>query len=111
MAGVAIPFVEKGIVVSVLMLGVFIAAAVRLPLVASVIIVGLFAIFHGHAHGAEMPDTASGLAYGAGFVLATAFLHAVGIGFGILLQRLASAQWVRAAGGVIAGCGVYMLFA
>jgi len=95
MIGINVPFVETGIVISVLTLGVLIAASVRLPLVASIIIVGLFAIFHGHAHGTEMPGTASGLAYGAGFILGTAFLHACGIGLGIAIQKLASPVIVR----------------
>jgi urease accessory protein len=66
MGGVGIPYVEQGIAASVLVLGIFIAAAVRLPLAASMVIVGLFAIFHGYAHGAEMPGSSSGFAYGIG---------------------------------------------
>jgi len=110
-AGVTIPFVEQGIVASVLLLGVLIAAAVRLPVAASALLVGLFALWHGHAHGTEMPLAASGMAYAAGFVVATAMLHAAGIGLGIAMQRLASSTWVRAAGGAIACCGLYMLVA
>ncbi len=109
MIGINIPFVEAGIVVSVLTLGVLIAASARLPLAASTIIVGLFAIFHGHAHGAEMPGTASGIAYGAGFLIATAFLHACGIGLGIAIQKLASPKIVRFAGIAIVLCGGYLL--
>ena len=107
--GVNLPFVEMGIVISVLALGVLVAASVRLPLAASVIIVGLFAAFHGHAHGAAMPETASGLAYAAGFIIATALLHALGIGLGITIQRLARPQVVRFAGIAIALCGGYLL--
>ena len=109
MFGFRVPLVETGIVVSVLTLGVLIAAAVRLPLSSSMIIVGLFAIFHGYAHGAEMPETASGLAYAAGFVAATAFLHACGIGLGIAIQKLASPAVVRFAGIAIVFCGGYLL--
>jgi urease accessory protein len=109
MFGFRVPFVETGIVVSVLTLGVLIAAAVRLPLSSSMIIVGLFAIFHGYAHGAEMPETASGLACAAGFVAATAFLHACGIGLGIAIQKLASPAVVRFAGIAIVFCGGYLL--
>ena len=108
MAAVPIPFVEPGIAASVLVLGVLIAAAVRLPLPASALVVGVFAIFHGYAHGAEMPGSASGLAYGFGFVAATASLHLSGIGLGLLAQRFASARLVRYAGGAIAACGVYL---
>jgi len=111
MAGISVPFVEQGIVASVLLLGVLIATAVRLPVVASAILVGLFALFHGHAHGTEMPVTASGFAYGAGFVMATAMLHAAGLGLGIAIQRLASSTWIRATGGAIACCGLYLLVA
>ncbi len=109
MMGVNLPFVEMGIVISVLALGIFVAASVRLPLAASVIIVGLFAAFHGHAHGAAMPEAASGLAYAAGFIVATALLHALGIGLGITIQRLARPQVVRFAGIAIALCGGYLL--
>jgi len=111
MAGVHLPMVETGILLSVLTLGVFIAAAVRLPLAASMLIVGLFALCHGHAHGAEMPETAAGLAYGAGFVLATALLHAAGIGLGIGIQKAATPKFVRVAGGVIALGGAYLWLA
>ena len=110
MAAVPIPFVEPGIVASVLVLGVLIAAAVRLPLAVSLLVVGVFAVFHGYAHGAEMPATASGLAYGLGFAAATASLHLVGIGLGLLAQRFGSARLVRYAGGAIAACGVCLCF-
>jgi len=108
MAAVPLPFVEAGIVASVLVLGVLIAAAIRLPLLASGLLVGVFALFHGYAHGAEMPVSASGMAYGLGFVAATASLHLLGIGLGLLAQRFASARLVRYAGGAIAVCGVYL---
>jgi urease accessory protein len=107
--GINLPFVETGIVISVLALGVLIAASVRLSLVASVVIVGLFAIFHGHAHGSEMPETASGLAYAAGFIIATAFVHSCGIGFGIAIQRLAGPKIARFAGTAIVLCAGYLL--
>jgi urease accessory protein len=108
MLGINFAFVETGIVISVLTLGVLIAASVHLPLAASIAVVGLFAIFHGQAHGAEMPESASGLAYGAGFIIATAFLHACGIGLGIAIQRLASRAVVRFAGIAIVLCGGYL---
>jgi len=111
MAGIALPWVEPGIVASVLVIGVLIAAAVRLPLVASVLIVGLFALFHGHAHGAEMPDTAPGLTYCLGFLLSTACLLLTGVGVGLAAQRVGTAQLVRYAGGAIALFGVYLCVA
>jgi urease accessory protein len=108
MGGVGIPYVEQGIAASVLVLGILIAAAVRLPVAASMALVGLFALFHGYAHGAEMPGTASGFIYGVGFVTATTSQHLAGIGLGIGTQRFASAQSVRYLGGGIAACGVYL---
>ena len=108
MIGLSIPFVEPGIVASVFILGVLIAAAVRLPLVASSLLVGLFAIFHGHAHGAEMPETVSGLAYGIGFMVSTAMLHCSGIGIGVLAQKLRSSVLIRYAGGVAIALGIYL---
>jgi urease accessory protein len=109
--GISIPFVEPGIGASVLVLGLLIAAAVRMPLMASSVLVGLFAVFHGHAHGSEMPVMASGLAYGIGFMLSTALLHGCGIGLGLLSQRLASAHLVRYAGGATAAFGIYLFIA
>lgn len=111
MGGFGIPYIEQSIAASVLVLGIFIAAAVRLPLSVSMAIVGLFALFHGYAHGAEMPKTASGLSYGIGFVVATASLHLAGIALGITAQRFAPAQFVRCLGGGIAACGVYLCLA
>ncbi len=111
MSGASVPFAEEGIVVSVLALGILIASAVRLPLVFSVFIVGLFAIFHGYAHGAEMPQTVSGFTYGAGFMLSTALLHAIGILIAQFVSRIGQMRLVRFAGGVIALCGVYLSFA
>jgi urease accessory protein len=109
MAGVALPLVEQGILASVLLVGILIAAAVELPLVASVLIVGLFALMHGHAHGAEMPSTASGLAYGAGFIASTCLLLASGVGLGLLARQLDRTYLLRYAGGAIAICGVLLL--
>jgi urease accessory protein len=111
MAGGALPFVETGIAASVLILGVLIAASVRLPLLMSAFIVGAFALFHGCAHGAEMPATASGLAYGMGFMLATAGLHLGGISLALIARRHGSLQLVRYAGGAIAVCGIYLCLA
>lgn len=78
-AGVALPFVELGIVGSVIVLGAVVAAGRRMQLSAAMTLVGALAVFHGHAHGTEMPVDANGLAYGTGFVLATALLHVVGL--------------------------------
>ncbi|HTR82328.1 MAG TPA: HupE/UreJ family protein [Bacteroidota bacterium] len=109
-AAISIPYVERGVVISVLMLGILVAASVRLPLVASSIIVGLFALLHGHVHGAEMPETVSGFAYGAGFVTATALLHVLGIAIATTVSKLGYSRVVRYAGVAIVLCGVYLWF-
>jgi urease accessory protein len=106
MAGVHIPAVESGIAASVLVLGVLIAAAVRLPMFAGMALAGIFAIFHGHAHGTEIPAAASGFTYAAGFVLATIALHACGIGLGMLAQKRMAMPALRLAGAAIAVAGI-----
>lgn len=110
-AGVGVPHVETGIALSVMVLGAAIAGGLSVPTAVAMTLAGFFAIFHGHAHGAEMPAAASGLAYGAGFVLATAALHAAGIALGIGLGRMQGATALRlrqAAGGgaTLAGVGL-----
>jgi urease accessory protein len=87
MAGLALPYVEAGIALSILVLGAAIALDTTMPVAAAMGLVAFFAVFHGHAHGTEMPETMSGLAYGAGFVAATAALHALGIGLGLVIGR------------------------
>ena len=114
--GIGLPFVEQGIALFVLLLGVLIAASVRLPLRLGSAMVGLFALWHGHAHGTEMPAAASGIEYVLGFVLATAALHVIGIAFGLGMQRLpvlgkvegAREHAIRATGAGIALCGMYL---
>jgi urease accessory protein len=83
-AGVELPFVEIGIGMSVVVLGLAIAFRFSVSTLAAVSLVGFFAIFHGHAHGMGVAEGQSGLAYGAGFVCATALLHATGVGLGIV---------------------------
>ncbi|MFT6985330.1 MAG: urease accessory protein [Psychromonas sp.] len=107
-SGVRVPFIEEGILVSVLILGVLIAGAFKLPLAYSVLIVGVFAIFHGNAHGAEMPATAIAALYIAGFALATAALHLAGIGLAVLMQKTNMQTVNRFAGGAIALSGIYL---
>ena len=80
--GAGLPYVETGIAVSVLVLGAIAALGVAMPIAVAMGLVAFFAVFHGYAHGVEMSETVSGLAYGAGFVAATAILHGVGIGLG-----------------------------
>ena len=88
MAGAEIPFVETGVALSIVVFGAMLAFGVKTPVAASMALVGLFAVFHGHAHGAEMPEAAGAAAYAAGFMLATAMLHAAGVGFGFAIGRL-----------------------
>lgn len=111
MIGVSIPFVEPGIVASVLVLGVLVTAAVRLPFVASGLLVGLFALFHGHAHGSEMPATVSGLYYGIGFIVATGLLHCCGIGMGLVARQLGNPRLIRYAGAATVMLGIYLCVA
>jgi urease accessory protein len=108
-SGVEIPFVETGIALSIVVLGAVVAFDLKAPVAAAMGLVGLFAVFHGYAHGAEMPETAGGLAYAAGFMLATAALHAVGVGFGFLIGGLRGGLIARMAGGLSAAAGVAIL--
>ncbi|SFI49009.1 HupE/UreJ family protein [Nitrosomonas sp. Nm34] len=101
---IAVPFgyTEVGIIISLLVFGMLIAASIRLPLTVSAMIVGIFAFCHGYAHGAEMSQHISGLTYALGFVSATALLHALGIGIGIFIKHKGSVKWLQLAGmGVI----------
>lgn len=107
--GVPVPLVETGIAASALVLGAMVLFAVRPPIWVAALIVGAFAVFHGHAHGTELPAAANPLAYSAGFVLSTGALHAVGIAFGLLLRWPQGRLAVRAGGAVIALAGVGLL--
>lgn len=109
--GMPLPLVETGIAGSVLILGVLVALASRWPLTASMALVGVFALFHGYAHGAEMATGSSALWYSLGFMLATALLHGVGMGMGWMARRGAPAQWLRLGGAAIAASGLLLLVA
>jgi urease accessory protein len=109
MFGMPLPFVEVGIALSIVVLGIAVAVKWDWPVAAAMAMVGLFAIFHGHAHGTEMPLDASGAAYALGFVAATGLLHLVGIGFAIGVTSRAYSQRIVQAGGAavaVAGIGV-----
>jgi len=109
-AGDALPWAEVGIAASVIVFGTTVALAARTPVALAMGMVGLFAIFHGHAHGTEMPTAVSGIAYGGGFILATALLHAAGIGFGFLIGRISGARFgYRLSGGLVALAGLGLL--
>ena len=107
--GVPLPGTEIGIALSAVMLGLAVVFAVRPPLWMAAVLVGVFAIFHGYAHGAELPPGASALAYSVGFVIATGLLHLAGIALGLLARWPAGRIAVRAAGGAIALAGFVFL--
>ncbi len=112
MAGVGLRYAEIGIALSVIVLGLSIALRLPLPTLIAMALVGLFAVFHGHAHGDEMPQDVSAPAYAAGFMLATALLHCAGIALGLLVGRFgAQGGWriAQAAGGAMALAGVAIL--
>lgn len=106
LAHIAMPLVEPGILASVVVLGLMVAFAVDLPVWAGAAIIGVFALLHGHAHGAEVADTMNGLEYMAGFALATATLHTIGIALALTLQRAGSNPVNRLAGAVCVAVGV-----
>jgi len=107
--GVPIPAIETGIAASSIVLGLLIVFATRAPLWVAAIIVGAFAIFHGHAHGTELPGAVSPLAYSAGFVISTGLLHLAGIAFGEVIRLPKGDLILRAGGGLIALAGVGFL--
>jgi urease accessory protein len=105
MAHVPVPFVEPGILASVVALGLLVAVAADLPIGIGAVIIGAFALFHGHAHGSEVPENTGGLEYVAGFALATAGLHTVGIGLALGLGSRFRGL-VRAGGALCAMIGL-----
>jgi urease accessory protein len=112
MAGDPLPFGEVGVGLSVVVFGITVALSFDIPTAAAMVLVGFFAIFHGHAHGAEMPVSASGLKYGVGFVVASATLHAVGICLGLVIGKTSQPygrRILQTAGGAMALTGVAIL--
>jgi len=110
LAGVAIPAVEAAIAVSGIALGLSVLTEWRPPPWIGALMVGFFAVFHGHAHGAELPPGANGILYSAGFVVATGALHATGIGIGLVHRWAWGRGALRAAGVVVASAGVWFLW-
>jgi urease accessory protein len=115
LAGVPLPFVEIGIALSVVALGVALVAPRKLPVSLAMAFVGLFAIFHGHAHGAELPELSETvvdvIAYVFGFLLATATLHLIGALIGqMVLGTQRGAMLLRVSGALIAAAGIFILF-
>jgi len=110
MFGVPLPRVEIGVALSVLVLGLCIATAWKAPIVAAASIVAVFAVFHGYAHGRELPSAADPVGYSVGFVFATGLLHVIGIGIGAIADRPRGVLIVRALGVAIACIGVVFVW-
>ncbi|HEY8567142.1 MAG TPA: HupE/UreJ family protein [Beijerinckiaceae bacterium] len=109
LAGLSLPGVEVMIAGSVFAFGIAVALRAPLPVLVGAVICGLFALFHGHAHGTELPAEASAALYVAGFALATALLHAVGLSLGLLLARLDRVWTPRLVGSAVAATGMVLL--
>ena len=107
--GLEIPLVEFVIALSGVVLGALIALRFRAPLAIAMVLVGIFAIFHGYAHGLEMPEQISAMTYGAGFVIGTGLLHLAGIGLGFATRLPRGELLVRGCGGVISVVGLTYL--
>jgi urease accessory protein len=110
-AGIQVPFVEQGIILSVILIGALLVTTKRFPIVTCAAIAGLFAMFHGAAHGIEMPLSTNSVQYALGFAVATALLHIVGIGFGGAITRFQTPLATRLIGGVIGLTGVFLAIA
>ena len=105
MAHVAVPFVEPGILASVVVLGLLVALAVDVPVAVGAALIGVFALLHGHAHGTDVAENLGGVEYMAGFALATATLHAAGLGLAVMTRR----PLVRIAGAACAVLGLALV--
>jgi urease accessory protein len=110
MFAVPIPTPGLGVALSVLVLGLCIALAVRAPIWVACTIVATFAVFHGYAHGVELPSAADPIGYSFGFVLATGILHVCGIGIGLLNERPHGVLLTRSMGAVVAAAGIWFVF-
>ncbi|HRC36679.1 MAG: HupE/UreJ family protein [Rubrivivax sp.] len=108
--GVPLPGVEVGIAASAVLLGAMVATESRPPLALAAALVAFFAVFHGHAHGTELPPGQSGLLYSFGFVVATGCLHAVGIALGLLHRWRSGRVALRGAGAAVGLAGLVFLW-
>jgi len=108
--GMPLPGVEVGIAVSAIVLGAMVLSEARPPLWVALTIVAFFAVFHGHAHGTELPEGQSGLLYSMGFVIATGCLHGVGIGIGLIHRWTAGRVALRIAGALVVIAGLFFLW-
>ena len=108
--GIPLPGVEIGIALSAIVLGTMVLAEARPPIWLAALIVAVFAVFHGHAHGRELPEGTSALLYSLGFVIATGLLHAVGILLGAAYRWPAGRRGLRVAGAGVALAGIFFLW-
>jgi urease accessory protein len=108
--GVPIPGVELGIALSAILLGSMVATEAHPPLWLAATLVGFFAIFHGHAHGTELPAGENGLLYSVGFVIVTGCLHATGISIGLIHRWRSGRIALRVAGATVAAAGLVFLW-
>ncbi|MGH8174210.1 MAG: HupE/UreJ family protein [Rhodanobacteraceae bacterium] len=109
--GIPLPGTEIGIAASMILLGAAVLFELKPPLWAAAALVAFFAIFHGHAHGTELPPGENGLLYSMGFVFATGCLHAIGVAIGLVHRWTAGRTFLRLSGAFIASMGVFFLSA
>jgi urease accessory protein len=107
-AGVPVPMVEPGILASIIVLGLLVFLAVDVPVAAGAALVAVFAVLHGHAHGGELPADAAGMSFAAGFGIATAMLHGIGLLIAYVGSGEGSRIIVRACGGATALAGLLL---
>ncbi len=108
--GVPLPGTEVGIAASAIMLGALVMLEIRPPLAAAAVVVSFFAVFHGHAHGSELPPGQDALLFSIGFVIATGCLHGVGISIGLIHKWRWGQRALRVAGGGVAAAGLFFMW-
>jgi urease accessory protein len=108
--GIPLPGIEIGIALSAILLGAMVLSEVRPKLIIAALLVGFFAIFHGYAHGSELPAGQSGMLYSMGFVIATGCLHGIGIAIGLVHRWPQGRLALRGVGAFIAVMGVSFLW-
>lgn len=108
-AGIDLPAVEPGVALSVVLLGAVIAAAWRAPVPVALVLIAFFGILHGHAHGTELPQSASPAAYASGFVLTTGALHLAGVLFGLVDRMPRGRMLLRLSGAAVGAVGLVLL--
>ncbi len=108
--GIPLPGIEVGIAASAIVLGIMVLGEIRPKLIVAATLVGCFAVFHGHAHGTELPAGQSGILYSMGFVVATGCLHGVGIAIGLIHRWPLGKLMLRGSGALIAVMGIFFLW-